>query len=29
MKDFLQYALPWIIVAVVVALTMLHYARKK
>ena len=29
MKDFIQYALPWIIVAVLVALTMAHYARKK
>lgn len=29
MKDFVQYALPWIIVGVMVALTMVHYARKK
>ena len=29
MKDFIQHALPWIIVAVMVALTMAHYARKK
>ena len=29
MKDFIQYALPWIIVGVMVALTMAHYARKK
>lgn len=29
MKDFIQYALPWIIIGVIVALTMLHYAKKK
>ena len=29
MKDFIQYVLPWIIVAVMAALTMVHYARKK
>ena len=29
MKDFFQHALPWIIVGVMVALTMAHYARKK
>ena len=29
MKDFIQHALPWIIVGVMVALTMAHYARKK
>ena len=29
MKDFSQYVLPWIIVAVLVALTIRHYARKK
>lgn len=29
MKDFVQHALPWIIVGVMVALTMVHYARKK
>ena len=29
MKDFVQYALPWIIVGLMVALTMAHYARKK
>ena len=29
MKDFVQHALPWIIVGVMVALTMAHYARKK
>lgn len=29
MKEFVQHALPWIIVGVMVALTMVHYARKK
>jgi len=29
MEDFIQHALPWIIVGVMVALTMAHYARKK
>ncbi len=29
MKDFVQHALPWIIVGLMVALTMAHYARKK
>ncbi len=29
MKEFIQHALPWIIVGVMVALTMVHYARKK
>ncbi len=29
MKDFVQHALPWIIVGVMVALTMVHYSRKK
>ena len=29
MKEFVQHALPWIIVALMVALTMAHYARKK
>ncbi len=29
MKDFVQHALPWIIVCLMVALTMAHYARKK
>lgn len=29
MKDFVQYALPWIIVGVMVALTMVHYGKKK
>jgi len=28
MEDFIQHALPWIIVGVMVALTMAHYARK-
>jgi len=29
MIDFIQHALPWIIVGLMVALTMAHYARKK
>ena len=29
MKDFVQHALPWIIVGLMVALTMAHYTRKK
>ena len=29
MKDFIQYALPWIIIGMIVALTMVHYAKKK
>lgn len=29
MKDFIQHALPWIIIGLMVALTMAHYARKK
>lgn len=29
MKDFIQHALPWIIVGLMVALTMAHYAKKK
>ena len=29
MKDFVQHALPWIIVGLMVALPMAHYARKK
>jgi hypothetical protein len=29
MKDFIQHALPWIIVGLMVAMTMAHYARKK
>ena len=29
MKDFVQHALPWIIVGLMVALTMAYYARKK
>ncbi len=29
MEDFVQHALPWIIVGVMVALTMAHYAKKK
>lgn len=29
MKDFIQHALPWIIVGLMVALTMAHYAKKE
>lgn len=29
MKEFIASALPWIIVGLMVALTMAHYARKK
>ena len=29
MKDFIQHALPWIIIGLMVALTIAHYARKK
>lgn len=29
MKEFVEHALPWIIVGLMVALTMAHYARKK
>ena len=29
MKDFVQHALPWIIIGLMVAQTMAHYARKK
>ena len=29
MKDFIQYVLPWIIVGLMVALTMVHYAKKE
>ena len=29
MKDFLQHALPRIIVGLIAALTMLHYSKKK
>ena len=29
MKDFIQYALPQIIIGVIAALTMVHYAKKK
>ena len=29
MKDFVQHAPPWIIIGLMVALTMAHYARKK
>ena len=29
MKEFVEHALPWIIVGLMVAVTMAHYARKK
>lgn len=29
MKEFVEHALPWIIVGLMMALTMAHYARKK
>ena len=29
MKEFVEHALPWIIIGPMVALTMAHYARKK
>ena len=29
MKEFIEHALPWIIIGVMVALTLAHYARKK
>ena len=29
MKDFIQHALPWIIIGLMVALPMAHYAREK
>lgn len=29
MKDFIQQALPWMIVGLMAALTMAHYAKKK
>ena len=29
MRDIIQYALPQIIIGVIAALTMLHYAKKK
>lgn len=29
MKEFVQHALPWIIIGLMVALTMVHYAKKK
>ena len=28
MKEFIEHALPWIIIGVMVALTLAHYARK-
>jgi len=29
MKEFIEHALPWIIIGLMVALTLAHYARKK
>ena len=29
MKEFVEYALPWIIIGVMVALTLAHYAKQK
>lgn len=29
MQDFIQHALPWIIIGVMVALTVAHYAKKE
>ena len=29
MKEFVEHALPWIIIGLMVALTMVHYAKKK
>lgn len=29
MKEFVEHVLPWIIIGLMVALTMAHYARKK
>lgn len=29
MAAFIEHALPWIIIAVMVALTLAHYAKKK
>lgn len=29
MKEFIQHALPWIIIGLMMALTMAHYAKKK
>lgn len=29
MAEFVEHALPWIIIGLMVALTMAHYARKK
>ena len=29
MKEFVEHALPWIIVGVMVALTLVHYAKKE
>ena len=29
MKEFVEHALPWIIIGIMVALTLAHYAKKK
>ena len=29
MKEFVEHALPWIIIGVMVALTLAHYAKQK
>ena len=29
MKEFVEHALPWIIIGVMVALTLAHYAKKE
>lgn len=29
MKEFVEHALPWIIVGVMVAMTLVHYSRKE
>ncbi len=29
MKEFVEHALPWIIIGVMVALTLVHYAKKE
>jgi len=29
MKEFVEHALPWIIIGIMVALTLAHYAKKE
>lgn len=29
MKEFVEHALPWIILGIMVALTMVHYSKKQ